>query len=110
MRFRRFEWAAPDLLVDEIRDFLSHDARKVDVSGIAAEVAEKGDAALLDMTAKFDAPDAEGLSLRVGQDDALAALEALDTDIRSALETAVANVKSVASAQVAGTSPICMSM
>ncbi len=78
MRFRRFEWAAPDLLVDEIRDFLSHDARKVDVSGIAAEVAEKGDAALLDMTAKFDAPDAEGLSLRVGQDDALAALEALD--------------------------------
>lgn len=100
MRFRRFEWAAPDLLVDEIRDFLSHDARKVDVSGIAAEVAEKGDAALLDMTAKFDAPDAEGLSLRVGQDDALAALEALDTDIRSALETAVANVKSVASAQI----------
>ena len=100
MKSRRFEWAAPGRLVGEIREFLSHEDRTVDVSGIAAEVAEKGDAALLDMTAKFDAPDAEGLSLRVGQDDALEALEALDPEVRQALEVSVANVKAVASAQI----------
>ncbi len=97
---RRFEWAAPDRLAGRIRDFLSHEARTVDVSGIAAEVRERGDAALLELTARFDAPEAETLSLRAGQDQALEALEELDSTVRSALETAIRNVRTVAEAQL----------
>jgi len=102
VKSRRLQWAAPDQLVGEIREYLSHEERSVDVSGIAAEVAERGDAALLELTAKFDAPEADGLSLRVGQDDALAALEELDPAVREALEIAIANVRTVAEAQLHG--------
>jgi len=97
---RRLEWAAPGRLAEEIRNFLSHEARSVDVSGIAADVAERGDAALIDLTRRFDATEAEAYSLRVGQDDALEALEALDPGVRSALETAIRNVRLVAEAQL----------
>jgi len=100
VKSRRLEWAAPDRLIGEIREYLSHEARTVDVSGIAAEVAERGDAALLELTAKFDAPNAEGLSLRVGQNQALAALERLEPSVRGGLETAIANVRQVALAQL----------
>ena len=99
---RRFEWAAPDRLIHEIREYLSHEARSVDVSGIAAEIAERGDAALLDLTAKFDAPEAEALNLRVGRREARTALENLDPPVRDALEIAVANVRAVAEAQLGG--------
>ncbi|MBN8867834.1 MAG: histidinol dehydrogenase [Solirubrobacterales bacterium] len=100
MKARRLEWAAPDRLVGEIREYLSHEARQVDVSEIAAAVAERGDAALLELTAKFDAPEAESLSLRVGEEIALDALNALDPAVREALEIAVANVGEVAEAQL----------
>jgi histidinol dehydrogenase len=100
VKSRRFDWTAPDRLSGEIRDYLHHEARTVDVSGIAAEVAERGDAALLELTARFDAPEAGGLSLRVGQNQALSALEALDSEVRNALEMAVANVRQVAEAQL----------
>ena len=98
---RRIEWTRPDRLSGEIRDFLGHEARVVDVSAIAAEVAGKGDAALLELTTRLDAPEAESLSLRVGTEIALEALETLDPGVRSALELAVRNVKLVAEAQLA---------
>lgn len=97
---RRLQWAVPDRLIGDIRQFLSHEARDVDVSGIASEVAERGDAALLDLTARFDAPEAPSLTLRVGQNEALAALEELDWNVRSALETAIRNVRAVSEAQL----------
>lgn len=97
---RRLEWAAPDRLVGEIREFLSHEARTVDVGTIAADVAERGDAALLELTSKFDAPEAAELSLRVPSGEARAALEGLDSEVRSALETSIANVRQVAEAQL----------
>ena len=100
MKTRHFEWAAPDRLVGEIREYLAHEARNVDVGEIAAAVAERGDAALLELTSKFDAPEAEGLSLRVGQDETLAALEGLDPAVRGALEISIANVRQVAAAQL----------
>lgn len=100
MKSRRLEWAAPDQLVGEIRDYLGHESRTVDVSSIADAVAERGDAALLELTAKFDAPEAETLGLRVGQDDALAALGELDPAVRQALEISIANVRTVAEAQL----------
>jgi len=97
---RRLEWAAPSRLAEEIRTFLSHEARSVDVSEIAAQVAERGDAALIELTRRFDATEAEAHSLRVGQDEALEALEALEPSVRSALETAIENVRLVAEAQL----------
>ncbi len=100
MKPRRFEWAAPDQLLGGIREYLSHEARNVDVSGIAAEVAANGDAALLDLTRRFDAPEAETLNLRVGEDGALAALAELDPAVRKGLEIAIANVRQVAEAQL----------
>ncbi|MDQ5893841.1 MAG: Histidinol dehydrogenase [Actinomycetota bacterium] len=100
MKTRRLEWAAPDQLAGEIREFLFHEARTVDVSGIAAEVEALGDAALLELTRKFDAPEAEVLSLEVGQDQALEALESLDSEVREALEIAIRNVRQVAEAQL----------
>lgn len=97
---RRLEWVAPEQLIGDIREFLSHEARQVDVSGIAAEVAARGDAALLELTARFDAPDASGLSLEVSREEAREALEALDPNVREALEVAVRNVRQVAEAQL----------
>ena len=78
MKTRRFEWSEPEQLAAELGRYLAHDARTVDVSDIAAQVGERGDAALLELTRRFDAPEAEVLNLRVGQDDALAALAELD--------------------------------
>lgn len=100
MKTRRLEWAAPDQLAGEIRDYLFDEARNVDVSGIAAEVEARGDAALLELTRKFDAPEAEVLSLKVGQEKVLEALEALDPAVREALEIAIRNVRQVAEAQL----------
>lgn len=100
MKARRFEWSDPERLAGLIGEFLDHEARHVEVGAIAAEVAERGDAALIDLTRKFDAPEAGTLSLRVGQDDALAALEDLDPAVRSGLDTAIRNVRLVAEAQL----------
>lgn len=100
MKTRRFEWAAPSGLSEEVRDYLSHEARNVDVNGIAAEVQEGGDEALLELTRRFDAPQAATLNLRVGQDEASDALAALEPDLREALELAKRNVEAVAEAQL----------
>lgn len=100
MKTRRFEWAAPERLLGRLREYLSHEARNVDVSEIAAEVEEGGDAALLELTRRFDAPNAEVLNLRVGMDDALAAQAALDPAVRAGLEVAIRNVRMVAEAQL----------
>ncbi|HMT05962.1 MAG: histidinol dehydrogenase [Solirubrobacterales bacterium] len=97
---RRVDWDRPEALIVELRDFLGHEARVVDVRDIAAEVAERGDAALLDLTAKLDAPEAKTLSLRVGMGIAFEALENLDPDVRGALDLAARNVRLVAEAQL----------
>lgn len=100
MKVHRLEWATPRLLAGQIREFLVHEARVVDVGAIATEVGERGDAALLDLTRRFDAPQAEVLNLRVGQDDALAALSSLDPAVREGLEISIENVRAVAEAQL----------
>ena len=97
---RRLEWAAPDQLVGEIREFLSHEARTVDVTGIADEVASRGDEALIAMTRRFDAPEADEPGLRVSTSESRAALERLDPEVRRALEISIANVRQVAEAQL----------
>jgi len=100
VRTRRLIWTEPGWLAGEIRDYLTHEARQVDVSEIATEVARRGDSALLDLTSRFDAPDADHLSLAVSVDEARLALRDLDPVIRGALEIAAANVRQVAAAQL----------
>lgn len=100
MRTRRFEWIGAGDTARELRAWAAESAPEVDVAPIEREVREGGDAAVLGLTKRFDAPEAELDSLRVDLADATAALTALDPELRRAMETAAANVRTVAEAQV----------
>ncbi|MGK2954613.1 MAG: histidinol dehydrogenase [Solirubrobacterales bacterium] len=100
MRVRRLQWAAPDELSAGIREWFRDSGTGVDVSGIAAAVAEEGDAALLRLTAEFDATDKATDRIAVDLDEAEDALEALDEEVEAALRTAIENVRLVAEAQL----------
>jgi histidinol dehydrogenase len=71
-----------------------------DVSEIRAAVAERGDAALLELTARFDATETAPQSLRVDGAEMRRALEGLDPELRAAMEAAAANIRRVAEAQL----------
>jgi histidinol dehydrogenase len=75
-----------------------------DVTAPVAEIIERvrarGDEAVRDYTRTLDTRGAEVPSLRVAATELTAAAEALDTDVRSALELAIANVTRVAEAQL----------
>lgn len=101
MRFRRLQWAAPDQVTAELREFFAgNEAEPADVSAIAKAVAEEGDAALLRLTAQFDATEVTPTTLAVPLDEADDALEDLDTEVEAALRIAVENVSMVAAAQL----------
>lgn len=101
MRFRRLQWAAPDQVTAELREFFAgNEAEPADVGAIAKAVAEEGDAALLRLTARFDATEVTPTTLAVPLDDADDALEDLDPEVESALRIAVENVAMVAAAQL----------
>jgi len=101
VRISRLPWAAPDELAVKLRDhFTEFEEGAVDVSGIADDVASKGDAALLELTARFDATEVEPTTLIVPLDEADDALEALDEEVEAALRIAVENVSMVAAAQL----------
>jgi histidinol dehydrogenase len=70
-----------------------------DVRAIVEDVREDGDAALRRYVERFDA--VEG-PLAVTAAELYAALDALDPAVRAGLETAIANVRAVAEADVAG--------
>ncbi len=64
------------------------------VAGIVADVRQRGDAALLDYTARFDGLEAASVAaLELGQDELRAALEALPAVQRLALQDAAARVR-----------------
>lgn len=101
MRISRLPWAAPDELAVTLRDhFAEFEEGAVDVSGIAADVASKGDVALLELTARFDATEVEPTKLLVPLDEADDALDVLDDEVEAALRIAVENVSMVAAAQL----------
>jgi histidinol dehydrogenase len=101
VKSRRLRWTAPQDLAAEVRKWFESGVEEVDLGPIERAVAERGDAALLELTAQYDALDAADLKLRVTEDEARAALEALNLEVREALETAIANVRLVAKAQLA---------
>ena len=98
MRARRFEWEGAAETAASLRGWTAELAPPVDVGEIFDQVVGRGDEALLELTAKFDAPGVK--SLRVDPADAEAALAVLEPSLRAALEAAAANVRQVAEAQL----------
>ena len=68
------------------------------VSAIIADVAKRGDAALIEYAARFDG--AQLSSLEVTREEMDAALGALDADLRRAMERAAKNIRAFHSAQL----------
>jgi histidinol dehydrogenase len=102
MRVRRFAWEGADGTATAIRAWSAEDTSAVDVGPIEREVREGGDAAVLELTARFDATGRAPESLRVDPEAARLALGELDLGLRESLELAAANIRAVAEAQVAG--------
>jgi histidinol dehydrogenase len=100
MRTRRFEWEGAGTTAAALRDWAAETAPVADVRPIEEEVRREGDAAVLRLTARFDAPGASPASLRVDPDEAVSALAVLEPRLRIAMETAVTNIRRVAEAQI----------
>ncbi len=100
MRVRRFEWDGPGRTAAAVRAWTADKAPAVDVAPIEREVREGGDAALLRLTARFDATERAPETLRVGAGAIASALAGLDPGVRESLELAIANVRAVADAQI----------
>jgi histidinol dehydrogenase len=99
VKTQRFEWVGAEATAAAVRSWSTEAAPPVEVDSIGGLVREGGDAALLALTKRYDAPEAEIESLRVDPADAAAALAAVEPELREALETAAANIRAVAAAQ-----------
>jgi histidinol dehydrogenase len=98
MRCERFTLTGdPAELVRGLRALVpGGDSVSLAVTEIIARVRAEGDRALLDYTREFDG--AEPRSLQVDDGELAAAAESLDPELRRSLDTAIANVRAVASA------------
>lgn len=102
MRARRFEWEGAAETAAAVRAWEAAAVPGVDVAPIERQVREEGDAALLRLTARFDATERAPDALRVDPDAPARALAELDSGMRGSLELAAANVGAVAEAQLDG--------
>ena len=100
MKVQRFEWAGAAATAAAVRSWSTEAAPPVEVDSIGGLVREGGDAAVLALTRRYDAPESEIESLRVDPADAAAALAAVEPELREALETAASNIRAVAAAQL----------
>jgi histidinol dehydrogenase len=100
MKVQRFEWAGAGATAEAVRNWTAEAEPPVEVDSIGGLVREGGDAALLALTRRYDVTDGEIDQIKVDPADAQAALAALDPSLREALETAAANVRAVAEAQL----------
>lgn len=100
MRTRRFNWEGAAETAAALRAWASELSPSVEVEEIFEEVVGRGDEAVLELTARFDAPGAGLESLRVDPGDAAAALAVLEPELREAMEVAAANIRAVAEAQI----------
>jgi histidinol dehydrogenase len=100
MKVRRFEWEGGEATAAAIRAWAASSASPVDVAEIEREVREHGDAAVLRLTARFDATERAPERLRVDPDAQDRALAELDSALRESLLLAIDNVRAVAAAQV----------
>jgi len=103
MRTRQFEWEGAEQTAHAIRSW-------VDVAGpedvfarvqeIGAEIRDGRDTALRRLTVELDGVEEMPETLRVDPAEIRAALETTEPALREAMETAAANIRSVARAQV----------
>jgi histidinol dehydrogenase len=101
MKVRRFEWEEAAETAAAIRGWTAEEAApNVDVKAIELQVREGGDAAVRELTARFDATERAAAELRVDPAEPERALAGLDDGLRESLELAAANVRTVAEAQV----------
>ncbi|HEU4905848.1 MAG TPA: histidinol dehydrogenase [Solirubrobacterales bacterium] len=100
MNPRRFEWSGAEQTAAAIRAWSAADLPAVDVEAIETEVRDGGDAALLRLTARFDATEGAPQSVRVETTAIEGALASLDPGLRESLELAIANVRAVAADQI----------
>jgi histidinol dehydrogenase len=100
MRSRRFEWDGAEATAAALRAWAAEAAPDVDVEPIGREVRAEGDAAVLRLTGRFDAPGASLESLRVSPGEAVDALAVLEPELRNAMDAAIANIRRVAEAQL----------
>jgi len=99
VRAKPFEWEGARQTAQMLRFERPTSANVRDVTTIEEEVLNGGDAAVLRLTAKFDAPDNPPTSLRVDPGEAKAALAGTNRALRESLELAAANIRAVAEAQ-----------
>ncbi|HEX4669640.1 MAG TPA: histidinol dehydrogenase [Solirubrobacterales bacterium] len=102
MRVSRVEWEGAAKTALSIRELFEGFAEAVDVAAIEREVSAEGNAAVLRLTAEFDATERPPESLRVEPAEAEAALAAVEPPLREAMEVAVTNIRAVAEAQLTG--------
>lgn len=102
MRIRRLEWTAAPAVAGAIREWFGREAEGIDVAPIGLRLAEGGDTALRELTARFDATELEpeAVRLTVPPDEARAALAGADPEVVAALRLAIENVREVAEAQL----------
>jgi histidinol dehydrogenase len=100
MRIRRFSWEGAEATAAAIRSWAEEAGEPVDVEPIERLVRERGDEAVLELTARFDAPEAPPAGLAVEPSQCRQALASLDPGLREAIEVAAVNIRSVAEAQV----------
>lgn len=100
MRVRRFEWEGAAPTAESIREWGAETEQKPDLGPIWDDFMARRDAALLDLTNRFDATERPLDSVAVELDQAEAALADLDPQLREALELTAANVRTVAEAQL----------
>ncbi len=100
MKVRRFEWEGASPTAAAIRTWTFASAVEVDISEIEAAVMERGDEAVLELTARFDATERPPRSLRVPAIEIERALAELDPKLRESMELSSANIRAVAEAQL----------
>jgi histidinol dehydrogenase len=100
VKVQRFEWVGAAVTAAAVRSWGAEGEPPVEVESIGALVREGGDAALLALTKRYDAPEGQMETVVVDPADAAAALAALDPELRAALETAAGNIRAVAEAQL----------
>ncbi len=105
MKAKDFPWAGAAETAGRIRGWVEGAVDRPpeeEMRELAPQPGGYDDARLLGLTNRFDATETARDSLRVGLDEASAALTGLDPDLRESLELAAANIRAVAEAQRPG--------
>jgi histidinol dehydrogenase len=108
VRVRRFEWDGAASTAAAMRGWAWTLDDEIDVTEILNRVVNEGDAAVLELTNRFDATERGREEVRVDSALAELALAELAPDLREAMDVAAANIEAVAGAQVLDERPVAL--